>query len=229
MLVVLRLRSVQGDWAQSPGPRAPLQRPVCGPSPPAQVLGLATGGHRKARVFSGPQAPAHAGWPPAGRPPAGPQDRCRHHLRGCSGQRPWPRAGVPGRRSHTLLLRQSCWRCRGSRRTRSGYTGPRRRQSTSGRPSRCRSHGRWAAGTARGTLRGGQEARRSPGPSREAANAARDSGARPSPASASAHIHTTAGALDRLWGQTLLTALGPPAEPACSAPPELEPCRGSGL
>ena len=148
------LRPVQGHWAQAPGPGASLQRPGRGPPLQAQALGLATRGHQKARASSGL-------WPPscACRPLAGLQDHCHHRLYGCSGQRPQAQVwgapvDVPGSCSRTPLRRQSYCRCHGTRHTRSGYTGPRRGRSTSGRPSPCRSHGHWAAGTAQGRLRG---------------------------------------------------------------------------
>lgn len=120
----------------------------------APALGLASRGHRKARASSGLWSLSCAS-----RPLAGPQDCCRRHLRGCPGQRPraqvlGAQAEAPHSCSCTPPQRQSYCRCRGSRRTRSGYTGPQRGRSTSGRPSPCRSRGRWAAGTAQGRLRG---------------------------------------------------------------------------
>lgn len=124
--VVLCRCPVRGHWAQAPGPGAILQRPVCGPRPPAPILGLATRGHQKARASFGPWAPSHAG-----RPPAGPQDHCHRHLCGCSGQRPQAQIGgvhaeVLGSYSCTPPPRRSYWRCHGSRRTRTDYTGPQR-------------------------------------------------------------------------------------------------------
>uniref|UniRef100_A0A8P0T8N1 NUMB endocytic adaptor protein n=1 Tax=Canis lupus familiaris TaxID=9615 RepID=A0A8P0T8N1_CANLF len=156
-LVPPHLRPVQGRWAQAPRPGAVLRRPGCGTPPLARALGCATRGHQKAAVASpGPRPPSRASCPLAGL--QAPR-RHRLRLRGCSGQRPrapvcGAHAAAPGSCSRTPPQRQSYCRCRGTRRTRSGYTGPQRGRSTSGQPSPSRSRGRWAAGTAQGRLRG---------------------------------------------------------------------------
>lgn len=195
-LVAPHLRPGQGRWAPAPLARAALQRPARGTPPSAQALGLATSRHRKARASSGPWPPSSAIWLRAG-----PRDRCRHHLRG-------RRREAPGSGSCTPPRRRSYCRCRGTRRTRTGYTGPQRGRSTSGPPSPRRSRGRWAAGTAQGRLRGQK------GERHQAAGAAQQSPAdkgppsplprtsEPGPSQLREHVYTLTWPL----GQRLLKA-----------------------
>lgn len=133
-------------WAQAPGPRPVLRRVGCGGSRRAWAPALATRCRRKARAYSGLWARARPHPPLHGRP----GQRSWVQLRVPAGE---AHAGPPGSCSCTPPRRQSCWRCRGSRHTRSGCTGPRRGRSTSGQPSLHRSPGHWAAGTALGALR----------------------------------------------------------------------------
>lgn len=149
-LVIRHLHPVQGPWAQASAPMAILQRPGCGGPPLAQAVGLAARDHQKARTFSAPQPLSCAGWVPARL-----QDCRCHQPCGCSFQKPqagddWARGEIPGSCSCTLAPRQNYWHCHGSRHTRSGYIGPQKQRSTSGQPSLHKSHGHWAAGTARG-------------------------------------------------------------------------------
>lgn len=183
-LVIRHLHPVQGPWAQASSPMAILQRPGCGGPPLAQAVGLAARDHQKARTFSAPQPLSCAGWVPARL-----QDCCCHQPCGCSFQKPqagddWARGEIPGSCSCTLAPRQNYWHCHGSRHTRSGYIGPQKQRSTSGQPSLHKSHGHWAAGTARGRLWGTGVMYVTEVPSTKAAPSipsASDSGSRPFP------------------------------------------------
>jgi hypothetical protein len=149
-LAVQHLCPVRGLWTQAPGPQAVLQTSECGVPLLGQALFLPARDHQKARAVSGL-------WPlSCAQAPVGLQDGCCHHLCALSGQRPQARDGGaragPGSCSCTPAPRRNYWHCHSNHQTRNGCTGPRRRRSTSGRPSLHRTHGRWAAGIAQGRL-----------------------------------------------------------------------------
>lgn len=147
-LVVYHLYPVQKLWAGAPDLQVVLHRLEGGAPPRALALVLFAKGFQ-VRAVSGLWLSSCANQVPAGlQDHAGPRP-CGH-----DGQRPLPQdggaRGAPGSCSCTPAPSRSYWRCRGSRHTKSGYTGPLTPQSTSGQPSLHMTQEHWAADTSPG-------------------------------------------------------------------------------
>lgn len=150
-LAVLHLYPAQGLWAGGPDLQVGFHR-LGGSAPPqALALLLSAKGFRKVRAVSGLWLLSCANQAPAGL-----QDHAGHRSRGHDAQRRLPQdgeaQGAPGSYPCTPALMQSYWHCRGSRHTKSGYTGPPMPQSTSGQPSLRTIQEHWAADTSLGRL-----------------------------------------------------------------------------
>lgn len=150
-LVVQHLDPVQELGAGDPDLQVGFHR--LGGSAPPQALAplLSAKGFQKVRAVSGLWLLSCANQVPAGL-----QDHAGHRSCGHDAQRRLPQDGgawgAPGSYSCTPALTQSYWHCRGSRQTKSGYTGPLTARSTSGQPSLRTIQEHWAADTSLGRL-----------------------------------------------------------------------------